>query len=68
MLIVLGATGDALNTPKGHSQAAGGSLQRLAVDEFAEDGGRRDGGDLRWGEGHDVREELEHARSLGVGR
>ena len=45
-----------------------GPLQRLAVDEFAEDGGRRDGGDLRWGERHDAGEELEHTRSLGVGR
>ena len=68
MLIVLGATGDALNRPKGHNQAAGGSLQRLAVDEFAEDGGRRDGGDLGRGQSHDVIEELEHAGSLGVGR
>ena len=46
----------------------GQTLQRLAVDEFAEDGCRRDGGDLRWGEGHYAAEELEHTRGLGVGR
>ena len=39
----------------------------MAVDEFAEDGGRRDGGDLCRREGDDVVEELQHAGGLGVG-
>ena len=43
-------------------------LKRLAVDEFAEDGGRRDGGDLGRSQGDDVVEELEHALGFGVGR
>ena len=42
-------------------------LQRLAVDEFAEDGSWRDGGDLGRGQGDDVAEELEHAAGLRVG-
>ena len=43
-------------------------LQRLAADEFAEDGGRGDAGDLLGGEGYDVVQELEEADGVGVGR
>lgn len=43
-------------------------LQRLARDEFAEDGCRRDCRDFRWGEGYDAVQELEHAGGLSVCR
>ena len=42
--------------------------QRLAVNEFAEDRSRRDGGYFLWGKGYDVVKELKHAFRFGIGR
>ena len=42
--------------------------ERLAADEFAEDGGRGDGGDFLGREGDDVVEELQKPDRVRVGR
>ena len=43
-------------------------LEGLTADELAEDGGRRDAGDLFRGEGDDVLEELQQTLRIGIGR
>ena len=44
------------------------TLKCLPADELAHYGGRRDGGNLVRGEGHDVVQEFQQAGCLGVGR